>query len=99
MLDCRTRSHVLATISPNNVTSHSSGEPIPAASLAAAAGRMSRWVVTALPVVLLVAIALLNPGYLDPLFSHTSGRVLFVFATLLVVGGSLVIKRIVDIKV
>jgi tight adherence protein B len=64
-----------------------------------AAGRMSRWVVTALPVVLLVAIALLNPGYLDPLFSHTSGRVLFVFATLLVVGGSLVIKRIVDIKV
>jgi Flp pilus assembly protein TadB len=49
--------------------------------------------------VLLVAIALLNPGYLDPLFSHTSGRVLFVFATLLVIGGSLVIKRIVDIKV
>lgn len=64
-----------------------------------AAGRMSRWVVTALPLVLLLAITILNPGYLDPLFSHTSGRILFVFATLLVIGGSLVIKRIVDIKV
>jgi tight adherence protein B len=64
-----------------------------------AAGRMSRWVVTALPLVLLLAITLLNPGYLDPLFSHTSGRILFVFAALLVTGGSLVIKRIVDIKV
>ena len=41
----------------------------------------------------------MNPGYLQPLFVHTSGRVLLVFATLLVVGGSLVIKRIVDIKV
>jgi tight adherence protein B len=64
-----------------------------------AAGRMSRWVVTALPLVLLLAITILNPGYLDPLFSHTSGRILFVFATLLVICGSLVIKRIVDIKV
>jgi tight adherence protein B len=64
-----------------------------------AAGRMSRWVVTALPLVLLIAIALLNPGYLHPLFTHTSGRVLFGFAAALVIGGSLVIKRIVDIKV
>jgi tight adherence protein B len=64
-----------------------------------AAGRMSRWVVTALPLVLLLAITILNPGYLDPLFSHTSGRILFVFAALLVICGSLVIKRIVDIKV
>ena len=64
-----------------------------------AAGRMSRWVVSLLPVALLIAIALINPGYLSPLFSHTFGRVLFVFAVLLVISGSLVIKRIVDIKV
>jgi tight adherence protein B len=64
-----------------------------------AAGRMSRWVVSALPLVLVVAISVLNPGYLHPLFVHTSGRILLVFATLLVVGGSLAIKRIVDIKV
>jgi tight adherence protein B len=64
-----------------------------------AAGRMSRWVVSALPFVLLLAITLLNPGYIHPLFTHTSGRILFVFAGVLVVSGSLVIKRIVDIKV
>jgi tight adherence protein B len=60
---------------------------------------MSRWVVSALPVVLILAITLLNPGYLSPLFDHTSGRVLIGFAAVLVFGGSLVIKRIVDIKV
>jgi len=64
-----------------------------------AAGRMSRWVVSGLPLVLIGAIALLNPGYLKPLFEHTSGRVMVVFAALLVVAGSYVIKRIVDIKV
>jgi tight adherence protein B len=64
-----------------------------------AAGRMSRWVVSFLPVVLLLAIWILNPSYLHPLFAQTSGRVLFVFAALLVICGSLVIKRIVDIKV
>ena len=64
-----------------------------------AAGRMSRWVVSFLPLVLLLAIWILNPSYLHPLFAQTSGRVLFVFAALLVICGSLVIKRIVDIKV
>jgi tight adherence protein B len=61
--------------------------------------RMSRWIVTLLPVGLLVAISLLNPHYLHPLFSKLSGRLLLVAATLLVIGGSLVIKKIVEIKV
>ena len=63
-----------------------------------AQGRLSRWVVTALPVVLLAAITLLNPSYVDPLFSTTAGRVMLIGAIAMVVGGSLVIKRIVDIK-
>jgi Flp pilus assembly protein TadB len=48
---------------------------------------------------LILAILILSPSYLHPLFSHTSGKLLFVVATVLVIGGSLVIKRIVDIKV
>jgi tight adherence protein B len=64
-----------------------------------AAGRFSRWVVTFLPVALVVLISLLAPGYLTPLFTHTTGRILIVFAAVLVIGGSLVIKKIVDIKV
>jgi tight adherence protein B len=61
--------------------------------------RLSRWIVTLLPVGLLVAISLLNPHYLHPLFAKLSGRVLLVIAALLVMGGSLVIKKIVEIKV
>jgi tight adherence protein B len=64
-----------------------------------AQGRMSRWVVSALPVFLLVAITLINPGYMDPLFSTTVGRALLLVAGILVVAGSLVIRRIVNIKV
>jgi len=64
-----------------------------------AAGRFSRWVVSFLPVALIAIIAIIAPDYLKPLFTHTSGRVLIVFAALLVICGSLVIKRIVDIKV
>ena len=64
-----------------------------------AAGRMSRWVVSLLPVVLIIVITLINPGYLDPLFAHSSGRLLVALAAVLVISGSLVIKRIIDIEV
>jgi tight adherence protein B len=63
-----------------------------------AQGRMSRWVVSAIPVGLLVAISALNPTYIAPLFTETSGRILLVVAAVMVVSGSLVIKRIVNIK-
>jgi tight adherence protein B len=62
-------------------------------------GRLSRWILTALPVVLAVALPIINPGYLDPLFHRTSGQVLLVFATLMVIAGSVVIGKIVNIKV
>jgi tight adherence protein B len=64
-----------------------------------AQGRMSRWIVSALPVAVLLVISLINPGYMAPLFANTSGRILLVVAGLMVVAGSLVIKRIVNIKV
>ena len=62
-------------------------------------GRISRWIVSALPVALLLILTVINPHYLHPLVSTTGGKVLLVIAGLLVVGGSLVIKKIVDIKV
>jgi tight adherence protein B len=64
-----------------------------------AQGRMSRWVVSALPVGLLLVISLLNPAYMKPLFTHTSGKIMLTFAATMIVAGSLVIKKIVDIKV
>ncbi len=64
-----------------------------------AQGRMARWIVSALPVVLLVTISALNPTYISPLFETTTGRVLLVVSGVMVVAGSLVIKRIVNVKV
>jgi tight adherence protein B len=64
-----------------------------------AQGRMSRWIVTALPLVLAAAITVINPAYLQPLYGTIVGRVLILIACLLVALGSFLIKRIVDIKV
>jgi tight adherence protein B len=64
-----------------------------------AQGRMSRWVLTALPIFLLVLISVINPKYMAPFFASSEGRVLLVVAAVLVTAGSLVIRKIVDIKV
>jgi tight adherence protein B len=64
-----------------------------------AQGRIARWVVSLLPVGLLVIISLLNPSYVAPLFNETFGRFLLGASAVMVVAGSLVIKRIVNIKI
>ena len=64
-----------------------------------AQGRMSRWVLTLLPIALFSFISLINPGYMHVLYSSSTGKVLLVFAAISVTAGSLVIKRIVNIKV
>ena len=64
-----------------------------------AQGRMSRWILTSLPIFLLVVITLLNPDYIQPLYHHSAGRILLVFVAMMVTAGSLVIRKIIDIKV
>ena len=64
-----------------------------------AQGRLSRWVVSLLPVGLLLAVSAINPSYMKPLFTHTSGRVVLAIGAVMIVSGSLIIKKIVDIKV
>jgi tight adherence protein B len=64
-----------------------------------AQGRMSRWVLTAIPIVLLAAISLINPAYISPLYHSTLGHVLLAVAATMVFAGSMVIKNIVNIKV
>jgi tight adherence protein B len=64
-----------------------------------AQGRMSRWVVSFLPLALLLAILAINPHYIAPLFERSSGRILVAIAAVMVITGSVVIGRIVKIKV
>lgn len=64
-----------------------------------AQGRLSGWVVSALPVVLLLAVSVINPHYIYPLFHRTGGLIGLGFAAVMLVSGFLIIRRIVDIKV
>ncbi len=64
-----------------------------------AQGRMSRWVLTLLPLFLFLVINLINPSYAGILYHSTIGKVLLVLAAISVSAGSFVIKRIVNIKV
>jgi tight adherence protein B len=60
---------------------------------------MARWVLTFLPVGLAALISFVNPSYMAPLFNRTGGQVALVLAGLMIIAGSYIIKRIVDIKV
>jgi tight adherence protein B len=62
-----------------------------------AQARLSRWIVTALPVVILVMVSITSSTYIRPLFHTTGGVVLLVLAGAMVVLGSLVMRAIVDI--
>jgi len=62
-------------------------------------GRMSRWIVSALPIVIVLAVRLEHPGYFHPLVAHLGGRIVLGFAAAWAVAGSFVIKKIVEIEV
>jgi Flp pilus assembly protein TadB len=64
-----------------------------------AQGRMARWILTALPVFVAVLLTLIQPDVMRPLYTTTAGHVALVIAALMVVSGSMVIQKIVDIEV
>jgi tight adherence protein B len=64
-----------------------------------AQGRLGGWVVSLMPVGLVLALNVLNPDYLDPLYHTTTGRVLLGMGAACIVSGMLAIRKIVDIKV
>jgi tight adherence protein B len=64
-----------------------------------AQGRLSRWILTLLPVLLLVFMLLAGGNYMQPLLHATLGKALLVIAAIMVATGSWVIGKIVDIKV
>lgn len=63
-----------------------------------AQGRLSAWVVGGLPPLLLLALQLLDPQLVAPLFNTTTGWVLLGLGALLEACGVLMLRRIVDIN-
>ena len=63
-----------------------------------AQGKMSAWVVGGLPIVLMIAMQIVMPGYLDPLFTSEIGQIAIAVCAVLMLIGFLIIRRIVDIE-
>lgn len=64
-----------------------------------AQGRLGGWIVTALPIAMIVFLNLFKPDYLDPMLERTIGWVALILAGMMVAFGAYCIRRIVDIKV
>lgn len=64
-----------------------------------AQGQVARYVLTAIPVVLLIAFLLVNPSWLEPLWTTTFGNVAMILWVIMLAGGWFVISKIVDIEV
>ncbi|MEY8353955.1 type II secretion system F family protein [Lachnospiraceae bacterium 54-53] len=63
-----------------------------------AQGRISGQVIGALPILLLLILSFLNPGYISPLFTSMTGRLLLCIGGGMEIMGFLMINRIVNIK-
>lgn len=63
-----------------------------------AEGRMSARVLTGLPILVLVGLMTMSPGYIQPLFSNPLGLVMLAVAALLMVVGVLVMRRMSKIQ-
>ena len=64
-----------------------------------AQGRLTGWILSALPIVLLVVINVITPGYSHVLFADPLGQKLLMAGGVFILIGGFIISRIVDIKV
>jgi tight adherence protein B len=62
-------------------------------------GRATGAVLTALPLIIFVAMMILNPKYVSVLLTTGTGQVMTAVSIVLIVVGQLMIRRIVTIKV
>jgi tight adherence protein B len=64
-----------------------------------AQARISRWILTSLPIFVLLALSFSGGDYLDPMIHSLIGRIALVFGAILVLIGSLWIKQISKLDV
>jgi tight adherence protein B len=61
-------------------------------------GVLSGFIVGLLPVFLLLAVSMIDPGFMKPLFETAQGKILLFLALIMELTGAFVISRIVDVK-
>jgi tight adherence protein B len=64
-----------------------------------AQGRLAGGVLSSLPVAMLLAVSVINPDYVSPLYNKPIGIFFLALGGVMVVCGGLILKRIVDIEV
>ena len=64
-----------------------------------AQAKISRWILTALPIFVLIMLMMSGGDYLDPMFGSTAGIIALIFGGVLVTIGSLWIKKIAKVDV
>ena len=64
-----------------------------------AEGRLSAMIVGALPFLIGMAVAVLNPGYINILFTHSRGRIMLLGSTILMLVGFVWMKKTIEIDV
>jgi tight adherence protein B len=64
-----------------------------------AQGRLSGYVLAALPIFVGITIYMINPDYVKLLFTHPMGKIFLVFGVIFQVLGFLWIRKIVDIEI
>ena len=60
---------------------------------------MSAYVLGILPIGLGIAMAVINPDYMTPLFDETVGRIMLLGGVTMMIGGFIWMQRIVKIDV
>ncbi|UTI65894.1 type II secretion system F family protein [Paraconexibacter antarcticus] len=63
-----------------------------------AQGRFGGAIVSAMPVVVGVGMAILNPGYFDPMFHSVAGILLLAMGVIMLIAGWLVIRKVVNVE-
>lgn len=64
-----------------------------------AQGRLTGWILSLMPVGMLLLLNCISPGYADPLFQTALGEKLLLASGIMILIGGYIIGRIVDIKV
>jgi tight adherence protein B len=62
-------------------------------------GRLAGGILSVMPILLLIAVSLINPHYTHPLFHTFTGIIFLCFGAVMVISGAVIIRRIVDIEV
>jgi tight adherence protein B len=65
----------------------------------AAHGKLTGAILTAVPVIIVFIMSLVNPGYLNPLLQHPYGKHMIATAVAMLVLAHVVIRRIVNIRI